>query len=219
MKKMKQMKQNQYFIPFNQYYQVYIYICIFIIIFIGETTHNYEECLYWLISELSQEDIIIKKLSLDIIYRIITSNDDDEYDYDSECECKDDLITALETQLNDINSIDFETVVLICKLLFLFHNDIDYDDISINTIMILKKYITTTNDVNYILIIWKFLSSIIFYPKIFDELINYNIYDEIIPILLLIYNNLSNNIDVYTNNELLKYSIEFIKEMNEKSIQ
>lgn len=84
--------------------------------------------------------------------------------------------------------------------------------------MILKKYITTTNDVNYILIIWKFLSSIIFYPKIFDELINYNIYDEIIPILLLIYNNLSNNIDVYTNNELLKYSIEFIKEMNEKSI-
>lgn len=195
-----------------------IYICIFIIIFIGETTHNYEECLYWLISELSQEDIIIKKLSLDIIYRIITSNDDDEYDYDSECECKDDLITALETQLNDINSIDFETVVLICKLLFLFHNDIDYDDISINTIMILKKYVTTTNDVNYILIIWKFLSSIIFYPKIFDELINYNIYDEIIPILLLIYNNLSNNIDVYTNNELLKYSIEFIKEMNEKSI-
>lgn len=100
----------------------------------------------------------------------------------------------------------------------MFHNDIDYDDISINTIMILKKYITTTNDVNYILIIWKFLSSIIFYPKIFDELINYNIYDEIIPILLLIYNNLSNNIDVYTNNELLKYSIEFIKEMNEKSI-
>lgn len=84
--------------------------------------------------------------------------------------------------------------------------------------MILKKYITTTNDVNYILIIWKFLSSIIFYPKIFDELINYNIYDEIIPILLLIYNNLSNNIDVYTNNELLKYFIEFIKEMNEKSI-
>lgn len=84
--------------------------------------------------------------------------------------------------------------------------------------MILKKYITTTNDVNYILIIWKFLSSIIFYPKIFDELINYNIYDEIIPILLLIYNNLSNNIDVYTNNELLKHSIEFIKEMNEKSI-
>lgn len=84
--------------------------------------------------------------------------------------------------------------------------------------MILKKYVTTTNDVNYILIIWKFLSSIIFYPKIFDELINYNIYDEIIPILLLIYNNLSNNIDVYTNNELLKYSIEFIKEMNEKSI-
>lgn len=218
METMIQRKKNQYFIQCSQYYQVDIYIYIFIFSFIGESSHNYEECIYWLISELSQEDIIIKKLSLDIIYRIFTSNDDDEEDDDSEYKCKDELISVLESQINDKNCNDFETCVLICRLLYLFHNDINKNDISINTIIILKNYISRINDVNCILIIWKFLSLLIYSPNIFNKLINYNIYDEIIPIILLISNNLNNNIDVYANNELLEYYLEFIKEINERSM-
>lgn len=113
---------------------------------------------------------------------------------------------------------DFETTMLICKLIDYFNKDVNYNNIKIETVIRLMNYSTKINNIKWISSIWKLLHSLLEYPQMHEKMINYNIYEELIPILLLVCENLNNNVEVVSSNEILKNCVQFIKESANRSI-